>query len=157
MMLSMQDDQQSETPLGDVLQPRVKRILERNGIHTVEALRSAYPHQLVKMWGLGMYRFRLIERAFFPDKSFTPARIYSPVRHIRGSSLNGALDPSIVMALLSAGITTPEELKAVEPAELLKIKGLGVNRLREIERAFFPGQHYEIPRVRKQAAVDEGA
>ncbi|WP_182342656.1 helix-hairpin-helix domain-containing protein [Comamonas koreensis] len=148
---------QPETPLGDVLQPRVKRILERNGIHTVEALRMAYPHQLVKMWGLGMYRFRTIEKAFFPDKSFTPARIYSPVRHIRGSSLNGALDPSTVMALLRAGITTPEQLKAVEPAALLKIKGLGVNRLREIERAFFPGQHYEIPRGRKQAEVDDVA
>ncbi|UXC18571.1 helix-hairpin-helix domain-containing protein [Comamonas squillarum] len=157
MMLSMQHDSQPETPLGDVLQPRVKRILERNGIHTVEALRSAYPHQLVKMWGLGMYRFRTIEKAFFPGKSFTPARVYSPVRHIHGSSLNGALDPSIVMALLSAGITTPEQLKAVTPAALLKIKGLGVNRLREIERAFFPGQHYEIPRVRKQAAVDDAA
>jgi hypothetical protein len=156
----MQEDTttpQAETPLGDVLQPRVKRILERNGIHTVEALRSAYPHQLVKMWGLGMYRFRTIEKAFFPGKSFTPARVYSPVRHIHGSSLNGALDPSIVTALLRAGITTAEQLKAVEPAELLKLTGIGVNRLREIERAFFPGQHYEIPRVRKQAAVDDVA
>ena len=46
----MQEDTttpQAETPLGDILQPRVKRILERNGIHTVEALRMAYPHQLV--------------------------------------------------------------------------------------------------------------
>lgn len=120
----MQEDTttpQAETPLGDILQPRVKRILERNGIHTVEALRMAYPHQLVKMWGLGMYRSRQIERAFFPGKLFTPAGVYSPVRHIHGSSLNGPLDPSIVMALLRAGITTPEELKAVEPAELLKI------------------------------------
>lgn len=156
-MVSMQDDQQPETPLGDVLQPRVKRILERNGIHTVEALRSAYPHQLVKMWGLGMFRFRTIEKAFFPGKAFTPARVYAPVRHIRGSSLNGALDPATVKVLFDAGITTPEQLKAVEPAELLKIKGLGVNRLREIERAFFPGQHYEIPRVRKQAAVNDAA
>ena len=67
----MQEDTttpQAETPLGDILQPRVKRILERNGIHTVEALRMAYPHQLVKIWGLGMYRFRQIERAFFPGK-----------------------------------------------------------------------------------------
>lgn len=128
---------QPQTPLGDLLPLRVKAVLERNGVTTVEAVCRAYPHQLLKMWGMGMFRFKQIEAAFFPGKSFTPARIYSPIRHIKGSSLNGALSPATVQVLSRAGITTVEQLKAMEQKELLDIRGLGVQKLREIKGVFF--------------------
>ncbi|MCD2166990.1 DNA-directed RNA polymerase subunit alpha C-terminal domain-containing protein [Comamonas koreensis] len=123
----------SETPIGDLLPLRVKTILERNGVHTVEGVHRAYPNQLLKMWGMGMFRFKQIEAALFPDKSFIPARIYSPIRHIKGSSLNGALAPATVQVLLRGGITTVEQLLAMERKELLNIKGLGIHKLGEIE------------------------
>lgn len=139
-MISMQDDPQAETPLGDLLPLRVKAVLERNGIHTVEGVRQAYPHTLLKMWGMGMFRFGEIEKALFPGNSFTPKRVYSPVRHVEGSSLNGPLSPGTVLVLSRAGIYTAEQLIAIDPNELTEIRGLGVHKLREIERAFFSGR-----------------
>ncbi|ULR89743.1 DNA-directed RNA polymerase subunit alpha C-terminal domain-containing protein [Comamonas sp. B21-038] len=135
MMLDMLNAQTSiaETPIGDQLPLRVKTILERNGIHTIEGVRSAYPNELLKMRGMGMFRFKQIETALFPGKSFIPARIYSPVRHIKGSSLNGVFAPETVQALARGGITTVEQLLAREPKVLLKIRGLGIHKLREIE------------------------
>ena len=135
MMPDMPNSQTSisETPIGDQLPLRVKTILERNGIHTIEGVRSAYPNELLKMWGMGMFRFKQIEAALFPGKSFTPARIHSPVRYIKGSSLNGALAPATVQVLLRGGITTVEQLHAMERKELLNIKGLGIHKLGEIE------------------------
>lgn len=137
-MLPMPDAQTPppETPIGDLLPMRVKAILERNGIHTVEGVRGAYPNQLLKMWGMGMFRFKQIEAALFPGKSFIPARIYSPIRHIKGSSLNRALAPATVQLLCRGGITTVEQLFAMERKELLNIRGLGIHTLREIENFF---------------------
>jgi len=59
-----------ETPLGDLLPLRVKALLQKNGIHTVEDVRKAYPHALLKFRGIGMSKFRQIEAAFFPGKKF---------------------------------------------------------------------------------------
>ena len=139
-----------ETPLGDLLPRSVTHVLARNGVHTVEELKRAYPIGLLKMHGMGMLRFRQIEAGFFPGKSFTPARVMSPIRQIKGSSLNGALSPGTVQVLACAGITTVAKLLAMEPAQLLKIKSLGVGKLREIESVFFPGQHYELVRGRRK-------
>jgi len=135
MMPDMPNNQTSisETSIGDQLPLRVKTILEQNGIHTIEGVRRAYPNELLKMRGMGMLRFKQIEAALFPDKSFTPARIYSPIRHIKGSSLNGVFAPETVQALARGGITTLEQLLAMEPKVLLKIRGLGIHKLREIE------------------------
>ncbi len=128
-----------ETPLGDLLPLRVKALLQRHGVHTVEDVRKAYPHQL--MWGMGMLRFKQIEAVFFPGQSFTPTRVCSPIRHIKGSSLNGTISPAAVRALARGGITTVDQLLAAERKDLMNIKGLGALKLREIERVFFPGQH----------------
>lgn len=135
MMPNMPNTQTStsETPIGDQLPLRVKTILERNGIHTIEGVRSAYPNELLKMRGMGMFRFKQIEAALFPGKSFTPSRIFSPVSYIKGSSLNGALAPATVQVLLRGGIATVEQLHATERKELLNIKGLGIHKLGEIE------------------------
>lgn len=98
-----------------------------------------------------MSKFRQIEAAFFPGKKFEPARVLSPLRHVKGSSLNGVLSPAIVRILARGGITTVDQLKAAQPADLLKIERLGVGMLREIERVFFPGQRYEVSRGRRPA------
>ena len=143
MILSMQDDPQPETPLGDLLPPRVKIVLEKNGIHTVEDVQRAYPNRLLKMRGIGMLRFKQIEVVLFPGESFTPERVSSPIRHIKGSSLNGVLSPGTVRILAGGGVTTVEKLVAMEPEQLLKIHGLGVGKLREIERVFFVGEKRE--------------
>lgn len=139
------------TALGDLLPLRLKALLQRNGVNTVEDVRNAYPHQLLKMWGMGMLRFRQIEAVFFPGESFTPTRVYSPIRHIKGSSLNGTLSPAAVRALARGGITTMDQLLATDRKEMMNIKGLGALKLREIESVFFPGQHYEVPRSRTPA------
>jgi len=103
------------------------------------------------MWGLGMLRFKQIESVFFPGRSHIPKRIYSPIRQIKQSSLNGVLSPVTVQTLARGGVLTAEQLCAMEPKDLLKIRGLGMVKLREIESVFFPGQHYEVPRGRRPA------
>ena len=136
-MVGMLDEPLTETSLGDLLPLRVKAILEKNGIHSAEAVRMAYPDQLLRMRGMGMLRLKQVEAAFFPGESFTPTRIHSPLRHIKGSSLNGALSPAVVRALARGGITTLDQLRATERKELLAFKGLGPTKLREIDRVFF--------------------
>lgn len=112
-------------------------------MRTVEELKRAYPNGLLKMHGMGMLRFREIEGVLFPGESFTPAIPRPPARHVKGSSLNGALPPAIVLALARGGIMTVADLLATEPSQLLKIKGLGVKKLREIERVLFAGEKRE--------------
>lgn len=142
----MQENQQSETPLGELLPAYVTHVLAKNGIHTEEAVRRAYPPKLLKLRGMGMLRFEQIEKALFSGKSFEPVLARRPIRHINGSSLNGFLAPETVQTLARGGIMSAEQLCAIEPKNLLKIRGLGVVKLREIERVFFPSQHYELPR-----------
>lgn len=139
-MLSMPDEQQPETPLGDLLPLRVKIVLAKNGIHTVEGVQRAYPHELLKFRGMGMIRLRQIETALFPGKSYYLELGHAPAHHVKGSSLNGPLSPKTVRALARAGITTVEQLRAMKPKDLLKIQGLGVYKLREIERVLFAGE-----------------
>ncbi|WP_409516383.1 helix-hairpin-helix domain-containing protein [Comamonas sp.] len=140
-----------ETPIGDLLPLRVKALLQKNGIHTVEDVRKAYPHQLLKIWGMGMLRFRQIEAVFFPGESFTPRRVYSPLPPIKGSSLNGTLPPVAVRALARGGITTVDQLLRMELKDLIAIKGIGPQTLREIERVYFPSQHYGLPRGKRSS------
>jgi len=126
----------TRSPLEGLLPPRVASILATKGIRTIEDVRNAYPHQLLKIRGLGLLRFRQIERALFPGKSFTPARVQSPISHVKGSSLNGVLNPATVRALARGGITTPEKLHDVTSKDLLKIPGLGISMVQEIEQVF---------------------
>lgn len=141
MMLCMPKDlpTQAEAPLEYLLPAYVTTVLAKNGIHTVEGVRRAYPDQLLKMRGIGMLRFRDIERAFFPGESFTPAMPRPPMRHVKDSSLNAILPPAIVLALARGGIMNVEQLLAAEPKDLLRIRGLGASKLREIESVFLMG------------------
>lgn len=136
--IDMQDEltRGKGSPPERLLPPRVASILATKGIRTIEEVRNAYPDQLLKIRGLGMLRFRQIERALFPGKSFTPARVMSPISHVKGSSLNGVLNPATVRALARGGITAPEILHDVTSKDLLKIPGLGINMVQEIEQVF---------------------
>lgn len=147
----LNEELQTETPLGNSLPKYVTRVLARNGITTVEGVRKAYPHDLLNMWGLGLLRFKQIEAALFPGQSYEPERIYSPICKVKGSSLNGILSPATVQALARGGVFTAEQLVDLEPEGLLKIRGLGIAKLREIEKMFFPSQKYEAPRGRQPA------
>lgn len=154
MMVNMLDEEpQTETQLGDLLPKYVTRVLARNGITTVEGVRKAYPHDLLKIWGLGPFRFKQIENVIFNGALHTPTGTYSNNGHVKDSSLNGALSPATVLALARGGILTAEQLCAMEPKDLLKIRGLGLVKLREIEQLFFPGQQYELPRGRRPASM----
>ena len=140
-MLSMLSDfSQTETPLGSLLPKYVTSVLARNGITTAEGVRKAYPHDLLNLWGLGLLRFKQIEAALFPNQWFMPERIYFPISKVKGSSLNGILSPATVLALARGGIMTAEQLCAMEPKNILQLRGLGSVKLREIERLFFPGK-----------------
>jgi len=138
-----------ESSLNGVLSPGTVQTLARGGITTFTQLREASRKDLLAIKALGATKLREIERALLLGKSFTPTRDDMPIRHIKGSSLNGSLSPAVVRALARGGITTVDQLKAAEPAYLLNIERLGVGMLREIESVFFPGQHYELLRGRR--------
>lgn len=139
MMLSMLDEPSPppELPLGNLLPLRLKTLLEGNGIYTVEAAFRAYPDQLLKLHGMGISRFRQLERILFPGKSYTPPRVAPPIPQAPGSSFNGVLSPGTVKTLARGGITTVDQLRVATRKELLAIKALGPTKLREIESALF--------------------
>lgn len=121
------------------------RILRRNGLDSVEAVRRAYPLDLLAIKGIGLLRLRKIEKAFLPGQAYIPTHALPALPFVAGSCLNGSLPVAIVRALARGDITTPEQLRQAYPHELLKIHSLGEGSLREIERVYFPGQHYETP------------
>lgn len=123
----------------------VVRLLVRNGVDTVEAVRKAYPLGLLAIKGIGLLRLRKIEKAFMPGQAYIPTHAMPDLPFVSGSCLNGSLPAAIVRALARGDITTPEQLRQAYPHELLKIRSLGEGSLREIERVYFPGQRYEPP------------
>jgi len=132
----------SVTPLDGLLSDRIIRILAKNGIASVEAIQQAYPVGLLRMHGIGMLRFRKIERAFFPGQCFEPDFAVPAIRFAHDSSLNGKLPLVTVRALARAGIKTPEQLREAYPHKLLRIRTIGTGTLREIERVFFAGKKW---------------
>lgn len=130
----------SITPLDGLLSDRITKILAKNGVYSVEALKQAYPLPLLRMHDIGMLRFRKIELVFFPGQSFEPEFAAPAIRLAHDSSLNGKLPLVTVRALARAGIKTPEQLREAYPHKLLKIRTIGTGTLREIERVFFAGK-----------------
>lgn len=47
-----------------------------------------------------------------------------------------------VRVLARGGIDTIEQIKASYPEKLLRVHGFGINSLRDVEVAFFPGEKY---------------
>jgi len=62
-----------------------------------------------------------------------------------GSSADdfAALTPRTAKLLLGQGLTTSQQIIERYPEGLLAIRGFGFKSLREIERCFLPGQHYD--------------
>lgn len=58
------------------------------------------------------------------------------------TSLDGKLPVQVIRILLKNGIDSAEAVRKAYPLGLLAIKGIGLLRLRKIERAFMPGQAY---------------
>jgi len=143
-----------KTPLGGLLPLRITALLQRNGVHTVEDVRNAYPHQLLKMQGMGMLRFRQIEAALIKGESYTPRLAAPPLPDVPSSRLKNSLLPlAIVRNLARNGILNDQELRDAYPQKLLRIRTFGIGSLREVERIFFPGQRYEPPTGRRPALV----
>ncbi|WP_369459236.1 helix-hairpin-helix domain-containing protein [Comamonas sediminis] len=149
MMVAMQDEPSPppELPLDKILPRSLKNLLESNGIYTVEAAFRAYPDQLLKLPGMGISKFRQLERILFPGETFTPRRVPPPIPYAQGSSLNGVLSPATVQTLARGGITTVAQLRAASRKDLLAIKSLGPTKLREIERALLLGKSFTPARV----------
>ncbi len=149
MMVAMQDEPSPppELPLDKILPRSLKNLLESNGIYTVEAAFRAYPDQSLKLPGMGISKFRQLERILFPGETFTPRRAPPPIPYAQGSSLNGVLSPGTVQALARGGITTFTQLRAASRKDLLAIKALGATKLREIERALLLCKSYTPARV----------
>lgn len=58
------------------------------------------------------------------------------------------LSPRTARLLIGQGLTTIQQVVARYPESLLEIRGFGYKSLREVERCFLPGQHYEPGRAR---------
>lgn len=134
----------SETPLTGLLPVRLIRILAKNDIVSVEAVRRAYPVALLKLSGIGLERFRRIEMVFFPGHFFEPKFAAPPIQFARDSSLNDKLPLVTVRALAREGIKTSEQLREAYPNKLLQIRSIGPGTLKEIERVFFPEAKHDL-------------
>ncbi|WP_313330497.1 helix-hairpin-helix domain-containing protein [Comamonas sp.] len=144
----MQDDPPSppELLLDKILPRSLKKLLDNNGIYTVEAAFRAYPDQLLKLPGMGISKFRQLERILFPGETYTPRRVPPPIPYAQGSSLNGLLSPGSVQVLARGGITTVAQLRAASRKDLLNIKALGPTKLREIDRLLLLGKSFTTAR-----------
>ncbi|WP_428174154.1 hypothetical protein [Comamonas sp.] len=137
---------QGKLPIGLV------RILARNGIHTVEEVGQAYPERLLRMRGISIVRFRMIEAALITGEVYTSHFAAPPLPDVPGSALrNTPLPLAIVRSLARNGILNDQQLRDAYPEKLLRIRTFGMGALREVERIFFPGQRYELPRGRQPA------
>lgn len=59
----------------------------------------------------------------------------------------GMLSPRTARLLQGQGLTRVDQVATLYPEALLDIRGFGFKSLREVEKHFLPGQHYD-PRTR---------
>ncbi|MFE1574283.1 hypothetical protein ACFIQG_21165 [Comamonas odontotermitis] len=157
--------------LEDSLPQRLISILKKNQINTIEELRSAYPRDLLSIYGIGFFHLRTIEKAFFPTQQYIPQKrrgylrkktnnepriisIFSPSKDTEihnnanenrsqaSFTLNSKFSNRTINVLLRHGFKTREEVMSAYPERLLRLTGFGLNALREVERNFFPGQFF---------------
>ncbi len=142
------------TPLHGKLSPALIRVLAKNDLHTVDALRHAYPIKLLRLHGVGQVRMRQIEVALLSGDVHTPLPTLPERSRVPGSALETLpLPMGIVRCLARNGIMNQQQLKDAYPEKLLKIKSFGERSLREVERIFFPGQHYKLPSGRRPGTL----
>lgn len=141
-------DKEMKSSLQGKLPISLVRILAKNDIHTVEEVGRAYPERLLRMRGISIVRFRMIEAALITGQGYTPTFAPPPLPDVPGSALrNSSLPLAIVRCLARNGIFNDQQLRDSYPEKLLRIRNFGMGALREVERIFFPGQRYELPRA----------
>ena len=52
------------------LSARTLNVLARNGIHSIEEIRTHYPNRLLRLTGFGMHALREVEAALFPGAKY---------------------------------------------------------------------------------------
>lgn len=62
--------------------------------------------------------------------------------------LDGLLPPKVTTILAKSGIRTVGEIRRVYPDGLMKIRGIGMLRLKQIEMTLFPGISFTPKRAR---------
>lgn len=133
-----------ETPNFDrsidgVLPISIARLLKRNGLHTIGAIRSASAKDLSKLKGIGIVRLRQIEEAINIDFLHLPEYVSPTFARVADSQLNVLLPIAVVRALARGGIKTRLELLEAYPEKILRIRSIGPATMREIEQVFFLG------------------
>lgn len=145
-------DEYTRTPLLGKLSPALIRVLAKINLHSVEAVKGAYPERLLRLPGIGMVRFRKIEAALIREEAYTSPLANSALRDVAGSSLKHyPLPQAIVRCLARNGIMSDQQLRDAYPEKLLRIRTFGIRSLKEVERILFPGQQYHLPRGRRPA------
>lgn len=135
------------TPLNGKLPPGLIRALAKNNLHTVEEVRNAYPLKLLRMHGIGRVRLQKIEAALIDGEAYAHARNLPKPSKVAGSLLEDLPLPiGLVRCLARNDIFTEQQVRDAYPEKLLRIRSFGESALRQVERVFFPGQHYELPR-----------
>ncbi len=120
------------------------RVLAKNNLHTLEDVERVYPEKLLRMRGISIVRFRQIEAVLNPGELYQSVYAAPPFPDIYGTALQGSLLPLALVRLLARnGITNETQLRDAYPEKLMKISSFGIGSLREVERIFFLGQHYD--------------
>lgn len=126
------------------------RVLAKNNLHTLEAVKRVYPEGLLRMRGISIVRFRQIEAVLTPCKLYQSLYAAPQFPKVHGSTLEISLLPLALVRLLARnGILNETELRNAYPEKLMKISSFGIGSLREVERIFFPGQRYDPPSGKK--------
>lgn len=138
------------TPLDGKLPLGLIRVLAKNNIHTLEAVKRVYPEALLRMRGISIVRFRQIEAMLNPIEIYQPVYAAPQFPDVHDTALNTSFLPLALVRLLARnGIFNETQLRDAYPERLLGINSFGIGSLREVERIFFPGQRYESPSGKK--------
>ncbi|MEJ5152588.1 hypothetical protein [Comamonas sp. MYb396] len=139
-------NESAKTPLQGKLPLGLVRVLGKNNLHTVEAVKRAYPERLLRMPGIGIVRFRMIEAELIHTEWYKPQFAAPPFPEVPGSTLkNSPLPLAVVRRLARNGILSEPQLRDAYPEKLMRISSFGLGSLREVERIFFPGHRYDPP------------
>jgi len=73
------------------------------------------------------------------------------------TSLNALLPSKVALILAKSGICTVEGVRKAYPEGLMRIRGIGMLRLKQIETALFPGKSFTPKRIRSPIAHIKGS
>lgn len=134
------------TPLDGKLPLGLIRVLAKNNLHTLEAVKLMYPEALLHMRGISIVGFRQIEAVLNPSEIYQSVYAAPQLPEVHGSALQTSHLPLALVRLLARnGILNETQLRDAYPERLLRISSFGIGSLREVERVFFPGQRYDPP------------